>query len=457
MGDEPCNPGVCFGGTMAPQSLPLKGMTKEAIFEEFKRFKSQDVKWHTGQMFGLIYEAGQDVEALVKAAQAEFTIANGLNPMAFPSLVKMENEVVSMVVSLSGGDDQVAGSVTSGGTESILMAMKAARDWGRVTRPEVEQPEMVIPVTAHPAWNKAAHFLGLKVITVPVGKDFRADITAMKNAISDNTIILGGTAVTYPHGVVDPIHKLGELAQAHHLWLHVDACLGGLILPFIKKAGYDIPSYGFDVPGVSSLSADIHKYAYTPKGISIVMYRDASLRQYQFFVYTDWPGGVYATPALSGGRSGGVIAAAWAVFHYLGEQGFVRLARQAKQAAEKLMAGIGAIPELTILGDPEATVFAIGSDQINIFELGAQMNDCGWHIETQHLPPSLHMTISPIHASTADRFLSDLRDVVPKMPPADADALSEQAALYAMIGTLPDRKLAKEMVLQYFNDLYRLK
>jgi glutamate/tyrosine decarboxylase-like PLP-dependent enzyme len=408
-------------------------------------------------MFGLIYEAGRDVEELVKAAQTEFTIANGLNPMAFPSLVKMENEVVSMVISLSGGDDEVVGSLTTGGTESIFMAMKAARDWARATRPKVEQPEILIPVTAHPAWNKAAHYLGLNVVTVPIGEDFRVDIPTMEGAITDNTIIIGGTAVTYPHGVVDPIDKLGKLAQEHNLWLHVDACLGGLILPFVKRAGYDIPLYGFDVPGVSSVSADIHKYAYTPKGISAVMYRHMSLRQYQFFVYTEWPGGVYATPALSGGRSGGVIAAAWAVFHYLGESGFVRLAKQAKETTDKLIAEINALPELHILGDPQATVFAIGSDHINIFELGAHMNECGWHIETQHLPPSLHMTVSPVHAATADRFLSDLKGVVPKIPPADAEAVSEQAALYAMIGTLPDRKMAHEMVMQYFNDLYRLR
>jgi sphinganine-1-phosphate aldolase len=442
---------------MGQQSLPEKGITREAIFEEFKQLKSQDADWHDGKMFGLIYEAGQEVEDLVKAAQAEFTIANGLNPMAFPSLVKMENEVVSMVISLSGGDDAVVGSVTTGGTESIFMAMKAARDWARAMRPEVVLPEMVIPLTAHPAWNKAAHYLGLKVVTVPVDDGFRADIPAMQEAISDNTIILGGTAVTYPHGVVDPIDKLGALAEKHHLWLHVDACLGGLILPFIKRAGYPVPLYGFEVPGVCSVSADIHKYAYTPKGISTVMYRNMSLRQYQFFAYTEWPGGVYATPALSGGRSGGLIAAAWAVFNYLGESGFVRLARQAKEASDTLMAGIKALPELYILGDPEATVFAMGSDRINIFELGAQMNARGWHIETQHLPPSLHMTVSPVHTETTDQFLSDLASVVPDIPPADADALSEQAALYAMIGSLPDRRMAKDMVLQYFNELYRLK
>jgi glutamate/tyrosine decarboxylase-like PLP-dependent enzyme len=445
------------GGKMKQRTLPQNGMQKQNIFKEFKAMKSEDAVWRTGRMFGLIYEAGEDVEALVKEAQAEFTIANGLNPMAFPSLVRMENEVVAMVISLTEGDSETVGSVTTGGTESILMALKAARDWGRSKKPAVTQPEIVIPVTAHPAWNKAAHYLNLKVVTVPVDKNFRADVPATEAAMNDNTIAIGGTAVTYPHGMMDPIAELGELALKHEVWLHVDACLGGLILPFLKKGGTRIPAYGFDVPGVSSVSADIHKYAYTPKGISVVMYRDASLRQYQFFVYADWPGGVYATPAMSGGRSGGLIAAAWAVFHYLGENGFVRLAAQAKQATDNLRAGIQAIPELTVLGDPEATVFAIASSKINIFELGARMNDRGWHIETQHLPPSLHMTVSPVHAKIVDQFLSDLNAVVPGIPPVNAETLSEQAALYAMIGTLPDRKMAHEVVLQFVNDIYCLK
>jgi sphinganine-1-phosphate aldolase len=440
-----------------PLKLPQNGMPKKDIFKEFKAMKSGDAVWQSGRMFGLIYEAGAEVETLVKAAQAEFTIANGLNPMAFPSLVRMENEVVSMVISLTGGDAETAGSVTTGGTESIFMALKAARDWGRAEKPEVSRPEIIIPVTAHPAWNKAAHYLSLKVVTVPVDKNFRADVAAMEASINANTIAIGGTAVTYPHGMMDPIPGLGELALKHRVWLHVDACLGGLILPFLKKGGYDIPPYGFDVPGVSSVSADIHKYAYTPKGISVVMYRTMSLRQYQFFAYTDWPGGVYATPALSGGRSGGLIAAAWAVFHYLGEKGFVRLAGKAKQAADNLIAGIEGMPELHILGEPEATVFAIGSNVLNIFELGARMNDRGWHIETQHLPPSLHMTVSPVHAATVDEFLSDMKNALPLLPRVDAAAVSEQAALYAMIGTLPDRKVAHEMVLQYVNDIYRVK
>jgi len=442
---------------MKQSPLRQSGMQKEDIFKQFKAMKSKDAVWQTGRMFGLIYEAGEDVEALVKEAQAEFTIANGLNPMAFPSLLRMENEVVATVISLTGGDSETVGSVTTGGTESIFMALKAARDWSRTKKPAVSQPEVVIPVTAHPAWNKAAHYLNLKVVTVPVDKNFRADVPATEAAMNDSTIVIGATAVTYPHGIMDPIAELGELALKHEVWLHVDACLGGLILPFLKKGGTHVPAYGFDVPGVSSVSADIHKYAYTPKGISVVMYRDASLRQYQFFIYTDWPGGVYATPAMSGGRSGGLIAAAWAVFHYLGEDGFVRLATQAKQATDNLRAGIQAIPELTVLGDPAATVFAIASSKINIFELGARMNDRGWHIETQHLPPSLHMTVSPVHAKIVDQFLSDLKAVVPEIPPVNAETLSEQAALYAMIGTLPDRKLAHEMVLQFVNDIYCLK
>jgi sphinganine-1-phosphate aldolase len=442
---------------MGESLLPKNGMSREAVFADLKAFRSGDAKWHDGRMFGLIYEAGKDVEDIVKAAQAEFTIANGLNPLAFPSLVTMENKVVAIVMALTGGGDETAGSITTGGTESIFMAIKAARDWARVEHPGIQQPEMVIPVTAHPAWNKAAHYLGIKVVTIPVKEDLRADISAMETAIAENTIIIGGTAVTYPHGVVDSIEALGKLALDHNLWLHVDACLGGLILPFLKKAGYPIPAYGFDVPGVNSVSADIHKYAYTPKGISTVMYRNMSLRQYQFFAYTDWPGGVYVTPALSGGRSGGIIAAAWSAFHYLGEAGFVKLARQAKEATDRLIDGIQAIPELRVLSTPEATVFAFGSDQINIFELGARMNEKGWHIETQHLPPSLHMTVSPVHAMTVDPFIADLKTVVPGIPPANSEALSEQAALYAMIGTLPDRKAAKDLVLQYINDLYRLK
>jgi glutamate/tyrosine decarboxylase-like PLP-dependent enzyme len=375
--------------------------------------------------------------------------------MAFPSLVKMETEVVSNVISLSGGDDETVGSFTSGGTESIFMALKAARDWARHTYPQIEAPEMVVPVTAHPAWNKAAHYLDIKISMTPVKDDLRADVAAMQNAITKNTIILGGTAVTYPHGMVDPVEEIGALAEKKNLWLHVDACLGGLMLPFLKRLGHEIPPYDFSVPGVTSISADIHKYAYTPKGVSTVMYRNRDFRKFQIFAYADWPGGVYATPCLAGARPGGTMAAAWAVMHYLGAEGFMALAQKARAATEKLIEGINAIAQLYVLGDPDATVFAFGSDEINIYELSARMAGVGWHMEAQQLPPSLHMTVSPVHLSVADKFLDDLRRIAPEVPPADSQDLSQQAAMYAMLGTMPDRSMAREFAVDYINDLYR--
>jgi glutamate/tyrosine decarboxylase-like PLP-dependent enzyme len=441
---------------MGQISLPKKGLPREEVLKSLKSFKSDDVKWHEGQLFGLIYEAGPEVEALVKEASALFLIENGLSPMAFPSLVKMETEVVSNVISLSGGDDETVGSFTSGGTESIFMAIKAARDWARHTYPQITAPEMVVPITAHPAWNKAAHYLDINIMMTPVNEDLRADVAAIKDAITKNTIILGGTAVTYPHGMVDPIEEIGALAEKKNLWLHVDACLGGLMLPFLKRLGYEIPPYDFSIAGVTSISADIHKYAYTPKGVSTVMYRNRDFRKFQIFAYADWPGGVYATPCLAGARPGGTMAAAWAVMHYLGEDGFTALAQKARAAAEKLITGINAIPQLYVLGEPDATVFAFGSDEINIYELSARMAKAGWYMEAQQLPPSLHMTVSPVHLEVADQFLEDLRRITPEVPAADSQDLSEQAAMYAMLGTMPDRGMAREFAVEYMNNLYRV-
>ena len=441
---------------MGQIALPKNGMTKEDVLSTLRSFKSDDVKWHDGQLFGLIYEAGPDVETLVKEANALFLIENGLNPMAFPSLVKMETEVVSYVISLSGGDDETVGSFTSGGTESIFMALKAARDWARHTHPRITAPEMVGPESAHPAWNKAAHYLGIKINMTPVKDDLRADVDAMQKAINKNTIILGGTAVTYPHGMVDPIEDIASLAEKKNIWLHVDACLGGLMLPFLKRLGYEIPPYDFSLPGVTSISADIHKYAYTPKGVSTVMYRNRDYRKFQIFAYADWSGGVYATPCLAGARPGGTTAAAWAVMHYLGVTGFMDLAKKAREATVILIEGINTIPQLYVLGDPDATVFAFGSNEINIYELLARMAKLGWHMEAQQLPPSLHMTVSPVHLSVADQFLEDLGHIVPEVPAADSQDLSDQAAMYAMLGTMPDRGMAKEFAVEYINNLYRI-
>jgi sphinganine-1-phosphate aldolase len=437
-------------------SLPQKGMSKEKVLALLQSFKSGDSDWHQGRMFGLIYYAGQDVEEMVKEAYATYLLENALSPFDFPSLLKMETEFISMVSTLLGGDEETVGSMTSGGTESILMAVKAAREWAKVNRPQVKNPELVVPLTVHPAFNKAADYLGLKTVQTPVDEGFRADPKAIEEAITDNTIMLAATAVTYPHGVIDPITEIGAVAAKRNLWFHVDGCLGGYMLPFLKKMGQTIPPFDFSAPGVTSMSVDIHKYGYVSKGVSTVLYRNSELRQNQFFIYTDWPGGVYATPCLSGARPGGAIASAWAILHYLGEDGFLGLAKSTREATLKLMGGIRAIPGLFVLGNPPATVFAFGSRTVNVFQLAVKLKERGWHLHTQHRPPSVHMTISPYHEKIVEPFLIDLREATAELSRTRPEAPSGEAALYGLMATLPDRKMAKDLALQYLNHLYRL-
>ncbi len=432
-------------------------MAKEEVLSLLHSLKSGDSDWHEGRMFGLIYYAGRDVEEMAKEAYGTYMFENALSPFDFPSLLKMETEFISMVSTLFSGDEETVGSMTSGGTESILIAVKAARDWARANRPGIQTPELVVPVTAHPAFNKAAHYLGLKIVLTPLNEDFRADMNAMQEAITDNTIMLAATAVTYPHGVIDSVTEIGALAADRNLWFHVDGCLGGYTLPFLKKLGYEISPFDFSVPGVKSMSVDIHKYGYVSKGVSTVLYRNSDLRQHQFFVYTDWPGGVYATPCLSGARPGGAIASAWAILHYLGEKGFLGLAKTTREVALKMMEGIRAIPGLFVLGNPPATVFAFGSKNINVYQLAVKLKERGWHLHAQHRPPCLHMTISPYHEKIVEPFLKDLREAAAELSGTSSAAPSGEAALYGMMGTLPDRKMARSLALQYLNNLYRLK
>lgn len=437
--------------------LPEKGLNKQDLLARLQSFKANDADWHKGKMFGLIYYAGEDVEEIVREAYALYMFENALSPFAFPSLLKMESEFISIISSLFSGGEDSGGSMTSGGTESILMAVKAAREWAKVTHPQIKSPEIVAPVTIHPAWNKAADFLGLKIILTPVDEGWRANPQAMAEAITENTIMLGASAVTYPHGMVDPIDEIGALAQERKLWFHVDACLGGFILPFLKMNGYDIPPYDFSVPGVRSISVDIHKYGFVSKGASTILYRNKDLREFQFFVYTDWPGGIYATPSLAGARPGGSIAASWSILHYLGEEGFKRLAKKARETTIKLIQGIKEMPELYVLGNPPATVFAFGAKNMHIYKLAEKLKEKKWHIDAQHRPPSLHMTVSPFHERIGEDFLKELKKAVAEVRQLKEEDISGMAAIYGMMGTMPDRKMARDFALKYLNNLYQLK
>ncbi len=394
------------------RALPATGVATDRILETMSAAARNDVNWRDGQAWSLVFHAGDELAQLTKQAYAKFFYENGVNPMAFPSLRKFEAEVVSMVCHLLGGDGRVVGNMTSGGTESILMAVKTAREWARARQPKNTKPEMVMPVTAHPAFDKAGHYFSVKPVHVAVAKNYRANVRAMKKAVNKHTILLVGSAPSYPHGVVDPIEELGQLARKRRLPLHVDACVGGMMLPFVRALGHRVTPFDFSVPGVTSISVDLHKYGYAAKGASVVLYRNAKIRRHQFFAYTDWPGGIYASPTMTGTRPGGAIAAAWAVMNRLGFEGYREIAREVMATTRRLQEGIDSIEGIAVLGHPEMSILAIGSQQVDIYEVADHMTERGWHLDRQQFPPSLHLTINYAHIRSADRFLDDLREAV---------------------------------------------
>jgi len=341
--------------------LPAKGLPRKNILEMMKTFAADDADYRSGKTWSLVYHLNNEHTEFLKKAYTSYFSENGLNPMAFLSLKRFETEVIRMTAAMLHGDADTVGTITSGGTESCLLAVKTYRDLARDKRFLIGTPEMIVPETVHMAFEKGAHYFGVKSVHAPVGKDKRVDVKAVKKLIKRNTILLVGSAPCYPFGVVDPIEELGELALKKNLPLHVDSCLGGYLLPFVEKLGYPVPPFDFRVPGVTSISADTHKYGFAAKGASTILYRNIDLLKYQMFVYTDWPGGVFASPALLGTRPGGAIAAAWAAMVALGEDGYLETARTIMDTSKKLMDGINAIPGLAVVGRPHMSVFAFRS------------------------------------------------------------------------------------------------
>jgi glutamate/tyrosine decarboxylase-like PLP-dependent enzyme len=424
--------------------LPKSGMSKTEVLTALDRARENDAKWREGRTFSLVYWAGDDVLELLQAAFFKYFSENALNPLAFPSLRRFETEVVAMAGGLLGHEG-AAGSMTSGGTESILMAVKTARDWAR-TEKNITEPEMIVPESVHPAFEKAAHYFGVRIVHAPVDASMRCDVDAMKKLITDKTILLVGSAPAYPHGVVDPITEIAKLALDHGILCHVDACVGGFMLPFARKLGRDVPAFDFSVPGVTSMSADVHKYGWAAKGASVVLYRTRELRRHQFIVYTDWSGGLYGSPSAPGTRPGGPIAAAWAVMHYLGEEGYLRLAKKTLDASDAILAGIRDMPELRVIGDPAMSVFAFTSDAIDVYALGDAMQEKGWHLDRQQRPPSLHMMITPAHEQLVGEIVSDMRACVANVKRGSVP--EGTAAMYGMLGSLPDRGMVRDIVMQ---------
>jgi len=429
--------------------LPSTGTPHEELLAEMRALRSEDADWRHGRTWSLVYFAGDDMSDLIKQAYTMFFSENALSPMAFPSLKKFEAEVIAMTADLLGGTEAV-GNLTSGGSESILLGVKTARDRARAEQPAVTAPEMILPVTAHPAFEKAAHYFGVTPVHIPITTDLRADVEAARAAMTDNTVLIVGSAPCYPYGVIDPIPELAALAQERGISCHADSCLGGFFLPFLRRLGYPVPPFDFSVPGVTSMSADLHKYAFAAKGTSAILYRNRDIRKHQFFVYSDWPGGLYGSPTMAGTRPGGAIAAAWAALRYMGEEGYLGLVRTTMDATRALIDGINAIPGLEVRGKPDMSVFAFGSDSVDIYVVGYVMDVLGWHVDRLQRPPNLHLIVTPTHKDIVEPFLTDLEK-------AAHDAASGKtapvgtAALYGALGTLPDRGQVRDAILSFMD------
>jgi len=393
--------------------IPERGQGRDEVLEELKGYRDGDISWRDGKALAYVFHADEEAAAVGERAYQMYLWENALDPTIFPSLMRFETEIVAMAAHHLGGDDQVVGNFTSGGTESVLLAVKTARDYARANRPDLGRPHMVLPVTAHPCFHKAAHYFELDTTMVPVDpQTMKADAAAMREAITDDTVLLVGSSPSYAHGVVDPIREIGQVALEHNLLFHVDGCIGGFLLPFMRDVGEQITDFDFSVPGVTSMSMDLHKYAYCPKGASVVLYRNADIRRHQFFTWSAWPGYSMVNPTVQSSKSGGPLAAAWAVLNYFGREGYLRIAEGLAESRKRVIAGIEAIDDLYIQGDPEMTLFAVGSDTVNLFRLCDEMKRRGWTMHPQlqlgEMKPSFHINLIPINGEHIDNWLAEL-------------------------------------------------
>jgi glutamate/tyrosine decarboxylase-like PLP-dependent enzyme len=383
---------------------------------QLEALRTNDVRWKEGRAFSLAYLASPEALDLATEAYRRFSGENALNVEAFPSLRTMQNDVLAIVARWLSAPPSARGFFTSGGTESILMAMKAARDQFRhdKTRP-IRRPNVVLPNSAHAAFHKAAAYFDIELRLVPVcSETWRADPEAMSRVADDNTIMFVASAPQYPQGVVDPVSEIASLAMERGANCHVDACMGGVTLPYLQRLGVTLPEWNFSVDGVTSMSVDLHKFGYAAKGASVIMYRNATLRSFQGFVTDDWLGGVYGSSGVLGTKSGGPIAAAWAVLHHIGDEGYLGLTKAAREATVEIVQALNADPRLVVRAQPDATLVSFGSalPTLDIYAVADGLAARGWYVDRQAPPPSIHLTVNAVHATTYREFLADLSDVL---------------------------------------------
>ncbi|MCU0656785.1 MAG: aspartate aminotransferase family protein [Polyangiaceae bacterium] len=441
------------------QRIPERAAPFDDILAEMASYRTNDADWKGGKVWSLVYHAGDEFSEFLKRAHNLYFSENALNPMAFKSLRRMEAEVVRMTASMLHGDEQVAGTMTTGGTESILMAVKCYRERGKARG--IKQPEMIAPESAHVAFEKAAHYFGVKLRKAPLDRNYKADVDEMRRMINRNTVMLVASAPQYPQGVIDPIEAIGALAQEKALPLHVDSCIGGFVLPWIERLGRPVPLWDFRVPGVTSISADVHKYGFSPKGASVVAYRSMEYLKHQFFISTDWSGGVYASATMPGTRPGGCISAAWAAMVGMGEEGYLRHTAEMLDAFDALRAGIPKIPGLVVVGQPEASLLAwssegheTGKPRLDVYAVAEQMAARGWTVDRQQYPASVHLTVMSNHRKAVDAYLEDLRASAAHVAAHPEENSQGNAAMYGLMAKVPVRAFVRQGVQKVMESLY---
>lgn len=443
-------------GMTYTKRLPPKGLTQEQVLQRIREYQTlNEVDWESGKVSGAVYWGDETLTKLLVQVYGDFAWSNPLHPDIFPGVRKMEAEVVRMTCDLFHGGPETCGTVTSGGTESILMACKAYRDMAYERG--VKHPEIIAPVSVHAAFDKAAHYFGMKLVHVPLDKKtMKVDVKAMRRAICKNTAMLVCSAPQFPHGVMDPVEEVGKLAERYNLPLHVDACLGGFLIPFMNSAGFPLAPFDFRVKGVTSISADTHKYGYAPKGSSVVLYSKKQYRHYQYFVAPDWQGGIYASPSVAGSRPGGIIAACWATMMHMGEKGYVDTTKKVIQTARTIEAAMRKIDGIFVFGKPEVSVVAIGSEVFDIYRLSNALTTKGWNLNTLQFPSSIHICVTVLHTQpgVADQFISDVREQVDIILKNPKEKTTGMGAIYGMAQSIPDRSLVTEISHGFLDCLF---
>ena len=395
-------------------SLPATGRPKESVLAEMREMKTKDIDWQHGRSPLFVFKATDELYEVGRDAYFEFFTENALGAKrAFQSIDRMQNDVVAMALGIFNAPESAQGFMTTGGTESIVQAMQACRDWSRKQRKEPAlRGNIVAAETVHPAFDKGGKLMDIEVRRAPVGVDFRADAEAMEALIDDQTIMLVGSAPCFPFGVIDPIAEIGQLAERRSLWLHVDACVGGYLAPFARMIGRDIPDFDFTVPAVSSISADLHKFGFCPKPASTVFYRTPGLAEFHHFDFNNWPNGRFMTSTIVGTRPAGGVAAAWAAFQFLGQEGYKRIAHDLMRFIDAYKAGISEIGGLKIHGQPHLSIVAYGSDEFDVFRVAEIMSAKGWLPGLVQKPKGIHRMMSLIHAPSLDEYLTEVRAAV---------------------------------------------